>query len=94
MQLISKIQVPQGYSVSKFLDQKGYRYNNNYIYLTSYQNNNVYILLVKEFIYTIVVIDGYRYIFEMDKDVYGVMDEFEEEIKQTVLPTDGEVELD
>ena len=68
--------MPKGYSVSKFLEQKGYRYNNNYIYWTSYKDNRVYILLVDDSIYTITVMDGHRYIFEMGKYIYGVMTEF------------------
>ena len=80
MRLIDKTTVPQGYSVSKFLDQKGYKYNNNYIYWISYKDNRVYILLVDDSIYTIMVMDGHRYIFEMENDIYGVMDEFKNEI--------------
>ena len=82
MKLISKSVVDTNFSISKFLDKKGYEYNSDYIYLTSYQNNRVYILLVNDSIYTIMVMDGHRYIFEMEKDVYGVMDEFKNEIKK------------
>ncbi len=80
MRLIDKTTVPQGYSVSKFLEQKGYKYNNNYIYWTSYKDNRVYILLFDVSIYTIMVMDGHRYIFEMENDIYGVVDEFKDEI--------------
>ena len=44
--------------------------------------------------YAIVVIDGYRYVFEMTKGSRDVVSEFEREIKQTVSPTVDEVELD
>lgn len=86
--------VDNNFSISKFLDNKGYKYNSDYIYLTSYQNNRVYILLVDDSIYTIMVMDGYRYVFEMAKGSKDVVSEFEREIKQTVSPTDDEVELD
>lgn len=82
MKLIDKTTVPQGYSVLKFLDQKGYKYNNNYIYWTNYKDNRVYILLVDDSIYTIMVMDGYRYIFEMETDIYDVIDEFKNEIEK------------
>lgn len=82
MKLISKSMVDTNFSISEFLDKKGYKYNNNYIYLTSYQNNRVYILLFDVSIYTIMVMDGHRYIFEMENDVYGVMDEFKNEIEK------------
>lgn len=74
--------VDTNFSISKFLDKKGYEYNRDYIYLTSYQNNCVYILLVDNSIYTIMVMDGHRYIFEMEKGVHGVMDEFKNEIEK------------
>lgn len=64
MRLIDKTTVPQGYSVSKFLDQKGYR------------------LFVDDSIYTIMVMDGNRYIFEMENDIYGVINEFKNEIEK------------
>lgn len=82
MRLISKSMVDTNFSISEFLDKKGYEYNSDYIYLTSYQDNRVYILLVNDSIYTIMVMDGNRYIFEMEKDVYGVMDEFKNEIEK------------
>lgn len=84
MRLISKSVVDTNFNIPNFLNKKGYKYNHDYIYLTSYKDNRVYILLVKEFIYTIVVIDGYRYIFEMDKDISGVMNEFKNEIEKTI----------
>lgn len=80
MKLISKSMVDTNFSISEFLDKKGYEYNRDYIYLTSYKDNCVYILLVDDSIYTIMVMDGNRYIFEMENDIYGVMDEFKNEI--------------
>lgn len=82
MKLISKSTVDTNFSISEFLDKKGYEYNRDYIYLTSYQDNRVYTLLVDDSIYTIMIMDGHRYIFEMEKDVYGVMDEFKNEIEK------------
>lgn len=82
MKLISKSMVDANFSISEFLDKKGYKYNRDYIYLTSHQGNCVYILLVEDSIYTIMIMDGNRYIFEMEKDVYGVMDEFKNEIEK------------
>lgn len=80
MRLISKSMVDTNFSISKFLDKKGYEYNSDYIYLTSYQNNRVYILLVDDSIYTIMVMDGHRYIFEMDKGSRDVKQEFIDEL--------------
>ena len=82
MRLISKSMVDTNFSITDFLDDKGYKYNRDYIYLTSYQSNRVYILLVNDSIYTIMIMDGNRYVFEMEKDVYGVMDEFKNEIEK------------
>lgn len=82
MRLISKLIVDSKFSISKFLDKKGYEYNRDYIYLTSYQDNCVYILLVDDSIYTIMIMDGYRYVFEMEKDIHDVMDEFKNEIEK------------
>lgn len=72
--------VDTNFSISEFLDKKGYEYNSDYIYLTSYKDNRVYILLVDDSIYTIIIMNGNRYIFEMENDIYGVMDEFKNEI--------------
>lgn len=72
--------VDTNFSISEFLDEKGYEYNSDYICLTSYKDNRVYILLFDVSIYTIMVMDGHRYIFEMETDIYGVMDEFKNEI--------------
>lgn len=74
--------VDTNFSITDFLDNKGYKYNREYIYLTSYKNNRVYILLVNDSIYTIMIMDGNRYIFEMEKGVHGVMDEFKNEIEK------------
>lgn len=82
MKLISKSVVDTNFSITDFLDKKGYKYNRDYIYLTSYQDNRVYILLVDDSIYTIMVMDGHRYIFEMETDIYDVMDEFKNEIEK------------
>lgn len=82
MRLISKSMVDTNFSISYFLDNKGYEYNRDYIYLTSYRNNRVYILFVNDSIYTIMIMDEHRYIFEMEKDIYGVMDEFKNEIEK------------
>ncbi|MER2234532.1 MAG: hypothetical protein ABS885_05815, partial [Leuconostoc mesenteroides] len=82
MRLISKSVVDTNFSISEFLDNKGYEYNRDYIYLTSYQNNRVYILFVDDSIYTIMIMDGTRYIFEMETDIYDVMDEFKNEIEK------------
>ena len=72
--------VDTNFSISEFLDKKGYEYNSDYICLTSYKDNRVYILLVDDSIYTIMIMNGNRYIFEMENDIYGVMDEFKNEI--------------
>lgn len=80
MKLISKSMVDTNFSISEFLDKKGYEYNRDYVYWTSYKDNRVYILLVDDSIYTIMVMDGHRYIFEMDKDIYHVIDEFKNKI--------------
>lgn len=80
MKLISKSMVDTNFSISEFLDKKGYEYNSDYICLTSYKDNRVYILLVDDSIYTIMIMNGNRYIFEMENDFYGVMDEFKNEI--------------
>lgn len=82
MKLISKLMVDTNFSITDFLDNKGYKYNRDYIYLTSYQNNRVYILLVDDSIYTIMIMNGNRYIFGMENDIYGVMDEFKNEIEK------------
>ncbi|MFV8805892.1 hypothetical protein ACNMZ4_06630 [Aerococcus urinaeequi] len=84
MKLISKSMVDTNFSIPNFLNKKGYEYNSDYIYLTSYQDNCVYILLVDDSIYTIMIMDGHRYVFEMEKDIYGVMDEFKNEIGKTI----------
>ena len=84
MRLISKSMVDTNFSISEFLDNKGYEYNSDYIYLTSYQNNRVYILLVDNSIYTIMVMDGYRYVFEMTKGSRDVVSEFEQEISTLI----------
>lgn len=82
MKLISKSMVDTNFSITDFLDNKGYEYNRDYIYLTSYQNNCVYILLVDDSIFTIMVMYGHRYIFEMEKGVHSLMDEFKNEIEK------------
>ena len=84
MRLISKSMVDTNFSISEFLDKKGYEYNCDYIYLTSYQNNRVYILLVNDSIYTIMVMDGYRYVFEMTEGSRDVVSEFEQEISTLI----------
>ena len=98
MQLISKIQVPQGFSIPNWLKSKGYTPNFDYARLTTYEGSPVYSLFRliddKYVTYAIVVIDGHRYVFEMTKGNRDVVSEFEREIKQTVLPTDDEAELD
>lgn len=98
MKLIDKKIVSSNFNISNWLKEIGFNPNFEYAKLTTYSDSPVYSLfrLVGDsyLTYTIVVIDNVRYVFEMTKGSRDVVSEFEEEIKQTVLPTDGEVELD
>lgn len=98
MKLISKNKVSNTFSIPTWLKSKGYTSNFNYAKLTTYDGSPVYSLFRliddKYITYAIVVIDAYRYVFEMTKGSRDVVSEFEREIKQTVSPTDDEVELD
>ena len=76
--------VDTNFSITDFLDNKGYKYNRDYIYLTSYQNNRVYILLVNDSIYTIMIMNGVRCVFEMTQGSRDVVSEFEQEISTLV----------
>lgn len=89
MRLIDKIQVPQEFSLPKWLKSKGYTPNFDYVRLTTYAGSPVYSLfrLVGNsyLTYTIVVIDNVRYVFEMTKGSRNVVSEFENEIEKNHL---------
>lgn len=92
MKLISKNKVSNTFSIPDWLKSKGYTPNFDYAKLTTYAGSPVYGLFRliddKYITYAIVVIDGYRHVFEMTRGSRDVVSEFEREIKQTVSPTD------
>lgn len=85
MKLISKNKVSNTFSIPTWLKSKGYTSNFNYAKLTTYASSPVYSLfrLVDDryVTYAIVVISGYRYVFEMTRGSRDVEQEFLEEIK-------------
>ena len=98
MKLISKNKVSNTFSIPTWLQSKGYASNFDYAKLTTYAGSPVYSLFRliddKYITYAIVIIDRYRYVLELTKGSRDVVSEFEREIKETVSPTDDEVELD
>lgn len=84
MKLISKNKVSNTFSIPTWLKSKGYTSNFDYAKLTTYASSPVYSLFRliddKYITYAIVVIDGYRYVFEMTKGSRDVVSEFENEI--------------
>lgn len=65
MQLISKTQVPQGYSIPKFLDQKGYSPNFDYIRYT-YADDlpvDVYVLFTND-TFILYIVDSVLHIYQ------------------------------
>lgn len=88
MKLISKNKVSNTFSIPTWLKSKGYTSNFNYAKLTTYAGSPVYSLFRliddKYITYAIVVIDGYRYVFEMTKGSRDVVSEFEQEISTLI----------
>lgn len=84
MKLISKDKVSNTFSIPDWLKSKGYMPNLDYAKLTIYKGNPVYSLFRliddKYITYAIVVIDGYRYVFEMTKGSRDVKQEFIDEL--------------
>lgn len=84
MQLISKNKVSQGFSILVWLKEKEYTPNFDFAKLTTYQGSPVYSLFKliddKYVTYAIVVISGYRYVFELTKGSRDVVSEFEDNI--------------
>ncbi|MGH2116618.1 hypothetical protein [Aerococcus sp. L_32] len=84
MKLISKNKVSNTFSIPDWLKSKGYMPNFDYAKLTTYSGSPVYSLFRliddKYITYAIVVIDGYRYVFEMTKGSRDVKQEFIDEL--------------
>ncbi|MFE0442759.1 hypothetical protein ACFW0C_08995 [Aerococcus sp. NPDC058936] len=88
MKLISKNKVSNTFSIPDWLKSKGYMPNLDYAKLTIYKGSPVFSLFRliddKYVTYAIVVIDGYRYVFEMTKGSRDVVSEFEQEISTLI----------
>lgn len=84
MKLISKNKVSNTFSIPDWLKSKGYMPNLDYAKLTIYKGSPVFSLFRliddKYVTYAIVVIDGYRYVFEMTKGSRDVKQEFIDEL--------------
>lgn len=84
MKLISKDKVSNTFSIPDWLKSKGYMPNLDYAKLTIYKGSPVFSLFRliddKYITYAIVVIDGYRYVFEMTKGSRDVKQEFIDEL--------------
>ena len=84
MKLISKNKVSNTFSIPTWLKSKGYTPNFDYAKLTTYAGSPVYGLFRliddKYITYAIVVIGGYRYVFEMTKGSRDVKQEFIDEL--------------
>lgn len=88
MKLISKDKVSNTFSIPNWLKSIGYMHNLDYAKLTTYTSSPVFSLFRliddKYVTYAIVVIDGYRYVFEMTKGSRDVVSEFEQEISTLI----------
>ena len=88
MKLISKNKIRNTFSIPKWLKSKGHMPNLDYAKLTIYKGSPVYSLFRliddKYITYAIVVIDGYRYVFEMTEGSRDVVSEFEQEISTLI----------
>lgn len=88
MKLISKNKVSNTFSIPTWLKSKGYTSNFNYAKLTTYAGSPVYSLFRliddKYITYAIVVIVGYRYVFEMTEGSRNVVSEFEQEVSTLI----------
>lgn len=84
MKLISKDKVSNTFSIPIWLKSKGYTSNFNYAKLTTYASSPVYSLFKliddRYVTYAIVVIDGYRYVFDMTRGSRDVVGEFEDNV--------------
>ncbi|MGH2064779.1 hypothetical protein ACRCJ1_00070 [Aerococcus sp. L_4] len=84
MKLVSKNKVSNTFSIPIWLQSKDYTSNLDYAKLTTYDGSPVYSLFRliddKYITYAIVVIDGYRYVFEMTKGSRDVKQEFIDEL--------------
>ena len=84
MKLISKDKVNDNFSIPVWLKEKGYTPNFDFARLTTYKDSPVYSLFVlkneKTTTYTMIVVSGVLYTFEMDTSSRDVVSEFESEI--------------